>query len=85
MMPMIDVSEHEKMAKIKDNAQVIGEFLEWLNDKGITLCRLGDPYGQFFPDGVHIEDRLAEYYGIDLNKIEKEKRAMLEDMRQKVI
>lgn len=36
---------------------------------------------QFVPDYMSIEKRLAEYFDIDLNKVEQEKRALLASLR----
>ena len=30
--------EHEKLQEIKNQSQIIGEFLDWLEDRGISLC-----------------------------------------------
>jgi hypothetical protein len=150
---MSDYPEHDKLSKIQEQTQAIGEFLEWLTSQGIHLMRWredltdnrltdpqcakavrgsdapcapvrpeGDSYG---PDGtiwwrqhclhwqepdedgeygeccrcgrghfyeVHgiraweadprnIQSLLAAWAGIDLNKIEAEKRAMLASLR----
>jgi hypothetical protein len=75
--------EHEKLAKVSDRSQVIGEFLDWLrNDQGIVLAEYGPNDVDLFPARRHtIEDWLALYFKIDLAKIEREKRAMLEAIR----
>ena len=35
------MTEHEKLEQIKEQSQTIGEFLEWLSEKRITLCTSG--------------------------------------------
>ena len=74
--------EHEKLAAIKERSQAIGGFLEWLDEKGIVLCTLRDEFGgeQYFPIYRSINDMLAGHFGIDLNVLEQEKRAMLADI-----
>lgn len=77
--------EHEKLAAIAEHSQAIGEFLDlgrW------TLCELRDA-GTRAWDGaeimnfvpVDIQTALAEYFGIDRDAIEREKRQMLEALR----
>lgn len=113
--------EHEKLEKISDKSQVVGDFLSWLaeekrvvlghypmlaldcdcgwaklrpqigcpkcNGKGTVLDASGEPVLeesetlQIFMD-KRLEVLLAEFFKIDQNKIEKEKRAMLSTMRK---
>ena len=104
---MAEYPEHEKLMKVKDESQVIGEFLEGC---GYTLCEFqpeadeprwidedtGAPSHVFadnavenfawYPEGYYpvrggINEILAGYFGIDLDKIEDEKRQMLEELR----
>lgn len=75
--------EHTKLAEISDKSQAIGEFVDWLRDKGISLCRLYEENGvsRYYPQTDPIRDLLADYYDIDQNAIEREKRAMLDELR----
>jgi hypothetical protein len=87
--------EHEKLRAIADQSQLIGEFVEeWCASRGMQLCKLVD---SGMRTGFHgDEDRnvimeyqpltgvqqvLAEFFGIDLARIDAEKRAMLEALR----
>jgi hypothetical protein len=100
---MNEYPEHEKMVKIKGNAQTIGEFMEWLGIKRIILCRYHDHTDACFgpkdnlgirenmcgyrnddlsPIYVEITDLLADYFRIDLKKIEEEKHQMLEELQE---
>jgi hypothetical protein len=87
--------EHEKLHKVKDLSQSCGEFLDWLqNEKFIRLCTLEDertinedeedeeelPAG-FYQINQSNTSLLAEYFGIDPNKLEEEKRQMLDEIR----
>lgn len=80
--------EHEKLAKISDKSQLVGEFLEeWCTTKGYTLCEWLDDadfsaVGGYFPVRKRTDAILADYFGIDLDKIEAEKRQMLDVMRK---
>lgn len=78
--------EHEKLSKVSDKSRVIGEFVDWLSDeKGIQLGHnqwFDDCVErQFVPVGGRIQALLAEFFEIDEDRLEQEKRAMLEHMR----
>lgn len=62
--------EHERLAAIDGDNQAIGQFLEWLQD--VQEVDLPKP----------ISKLLADYYEIDENKLEKEKRHMLKTCRR---
>jgi hypothetical protein len=76
--------ECEKMAAIKDKSQVIGEFLEWASEtQGFRLC-ISDWYSnEYIPIGMTTEILLAKFFDIDLNKVEIEKRKILDNIRRK--
>jgi hypothetical protein len=78
--------EHEKLEKISDKSQAIGEFLDWLRSK-YTLCKYDELRfgGTWWPVTVDVQDLLAEYFEIDRQKIEFEKRLMLKRMRDKTV
>jgi len=62
--------EHDKLAAVHAESQPIGTFLDWLQcEKGVIL-----------PE--RIEVLLAEYFEINLDLIEMEKRVMLSDCRR---
>lgn len=71
--------EHEKMSTIVDTSHRIGEFLEWLSDvKRYRVCKF--LAGEYWPVKEDIEHLLAEYFEIDLRKLESEKREMLDEI-----
>jgi hypothetical protein len=77
--------EHDKLAKVTDKSQIIGAFLEWLQGEGdYTICKYyeHDLQEAFLPCRKRIEELLAQYFKIDLNKIEWEKRKMLSMVRE---
>jgi len=114
--------ECEKLAKVKDASQIIGEFLEWLGAQGIRLherpikeaviarmkglpvdnghCILcggklvfgvcggcnahqdRDYFDHYYPIRKTIEQIIAQYFEIDLNKVEEERRLILEEIRK---
>jgi len=71
--------EHEKLHKVKDQSQTIGQFLEWLNEQ-YTLCESDED--TYYPTHINIEKLLATYFEIDLDKIENEKQQMLKAIRE---
>jgi len=90
--------ECEKMARARPKSQAIGEFLDWLqNEKGIQFGKtptdeqieeVEDTFGESWPDialwpeTIRTEEILAEFFDIDLDKVEKEKREMLKKIRE---
>lgn len=88
---MSDYPEHDKMALVKDQSQAIGQFLDlapydlgeyvpcanWHLDEG--HCSAG---AHFTPASKSIVQILADYFDIDLTKIESEKRAMLASIKE---
>ena len=75
-----DCSECEKLSATTSQSEPIGEFLEWLDwERGLTICELGDE--GYVPSHISINDLLAEYFKIDLNKVEQERQALLEWIR----
>ena len=89
--------EHAKLRAVSDKSQAIGAFLDYLEESGLELCRShvhnGDCYdgdgficcdlcaGEFRPEHMPINERLAAYFVIDEHKLEQEKRAMLAELR----
>lgn len=86
--------EHHKLEQVKDKSQTIGEFL----DRGsYRICELvcvrcgetagadpccSSPQERYLPLRKSIDRILAEYFGIDLAKIDLEKREMLAEIRR---
>lgn len=76
--------EHDKLSAISEESQAIGTFIEserhpyvlaeWVTFEGRTTPTL-------VPVSRSIQQVLADYFGIDLNKIEAEKRQMLSEIR----
>lgn len=75
--------ECEKLRAVKEKSQAIGEFLDWLSSQGIVLAAWNtDGCDRLELRRGSIEELLAEYFNIDLDKVETEKRALLDDLRQ---
>lgn len=89
--------EHAKLEAVQDKAQIIGEFLddtgyricelvcvrcgETTNRTVETCCSAPDEH--YLPLRKPIEHILAEYFGISLKRLEKEKAQMLAGMRER--
>lgn len=91
----VEIPEHDKIKRVQDSSQAIGAFLDWLtNSKHFVIAKweksVNDDdeevetleparFGQY---GM-IETLLAEYFDIDLKKMEMEKQAILADFRKR--
>lgn len=74
--------ECEKMSKVKDKSQTIGEFIEWIEwKKNWEICERRGREDSLFPVPFSTEKLLADFFGINLDKVEKEKRQMLDEIR----
>jgi hypothetical protein len=77
---MSEYTEHERLKAVAEESQAIGSFLTYLlTETGHVLAKWD---GQSLRvSNTPITDLLAGYYGIDQNKIEQEKRQMLQRIR----
>lgn len=74
--------EHTKLTSISDTSQKIGEFIDWLrSERGIDLTEYNQYEDFHYTTGQRTDQLLADFFGIDQDKIEAEKRAMLESLR----
>ena len=77
--------EHEKLKEVQEQSQAIGDFLENMEYKGIELAEWGHYFKgapkSLVPIHKSRQTILAEYFGIDLKKLEQEKQQMIEEMR----
>jgi hypothetical protein len=78
--------ELDKLSKVKEESQLIGSFLDWLQTEGgYTICKYYEKDGglqeAFLPARKSIEEMLAQYFKIDLRKVEWERRKLLNMIR----
>jgi hypothetical protein len=70
--------EHTRQAAVLDEAEAIGRFLD---ESGYILAEYREIEGyreeQLMPVSTPVQNILARYFGIDLAKIDAEKRAMI--------
>ncbi len=72
--------EHKKLESVQAKSQEIGAFLEWLqHERGFVIATWLDE--ELAPSHESIEKLLAAYFDVDLNRIEREKRRMLDSLR----
>lgn len=73
-----------KILKVGEKSQCIGEFIEWLQtlENPIYLCHFEDSPDEYYPTSYSIEKLVSEFFKIDLNKAEEERRMLLERIKQ---
>jgi len=91
------MTEIDKLRAIKDKSQLIGEFLESLSTQGLVLCtrhehdencyineelECGYIEGEYYSVNISIEQLLADYFKIDLKKVEEEKQLILKQLEK---
>jgi len=81
--PYPPTPELDKMKAVRNQSQCIGAFLDWLfNEKRQMICEISPDGVDWLPtDNQDIQKILAEYFGIDLQKVEAERRAILERLQ----
>ena len=68
-----------KMHTVQDQSHSIGDFIEWLSENGMAICTLQEGLRgtNFYPVADSLETLLSKYFEIDLNAVERERRAVL--------
>lgn len=71
-----------RLAAVSSESQKIGEFLEWLAwEQNLVLAEvIGD---SLYPSLTTTEKLLARFYGIDLERVERERGRLLAYIRAK--
>ena len=77
---MNEYPEHEKLKLIQDQSRAVGDFLEWCGGEDLVLAEYDEDGTRLFPVHTSISDLLARHFEIDQNKLEREKRHMLENL-----
>jgi hypothetical protein len=80
---MSDYPEHDKLRAISDQSQACYDFLEWLEDlHGARLCHVPPGmHSTYFPLNFSMRKLLADFFDIDQDRLEAERRAMLDELR----
>lgn len=71
--------EHAKLHRVRHRSQVIGAFID---RSPYVLCLVDPTDGTYYAAPGTIEQKLAKYYGIDLARLDDEKREMLRRIRE---
>jgi len=79
----MNTPELDKMLAVKDKSLILSGFIDWLHEQQYVLAQYeggfnGDELIPVFKDPEHL---LADFFGIDLKKAEKERVALLESLR----
>lgn len=82
--------ECEKLEAVAEQSQTIGEFLEWLTgERELVIAEwvkqenwAGQDTSELHPCPATQESLLAEFFGVDLKKVETERRALLTHLRE---
>ena len=75
--------EHKKVEKTHLFSQQCREFIDWLrDDKKISLVKFDEEEKLYYYIHISTDTLLAEFFGIDQNKLEAEKQMMLKVMRE---
>lgn len=80
-MKKIETPEIDKMRDVREKSQLIGNFLSWLEEEKYSICLWDIKHKEYEPTRLRIEQLLAKYFEIDLDKAEKEKCELLEEIR----
>lgn len=86
MSEKIKIPELEKLTKVRDASLIISNFIGWLYEEKIELAKYKEreEYSDILiPHREDTESLLARYFNIDLNKVEKERQALLNNIREK--
>lgn len=73
--------EHAKQKEVWDEAQGVGQFIDWLADNGYEIAEWDADGRRLHGSGKRPDELIAGFYELDLNKLEQEKRAMLAEMQ----
>lgn len=82
MMTEQQYPECEKLNEHHSQMEIIREFLEWASENGMEFGHwepglLGQVHDNFIPVNKSFDEYLAQYFDINMGKVETERRAML--------
>ena len=76
-----ETPESDRLVEARYDAQPVGEFLAWVYAQGLLLCRAEDCRPQGI-DHRTTEQLLADWKGIDLAEVERERMALIVQLRE---
>ena len=72
--------EHEKLKGLRGQNQIVGDFIEWLGETGFVIARYTRSGHTLLPAHASRDDFLADFFEIDRDRLEAEKRQMIESL-----
>lgn len=72
--------EHEKLKALGGQNQIVGDFIEWLGTQGRVIAEY-DKHDRLYPVFHSRDQMLADFFEIDLKRLNREKDLILEDFR----
>jgi hypothetical protein len=74
----------DALAADHDTRQLITGFIEWLHEQGLAICESNDGLRgvTWWPRLESAESLTARHLGIDLQQVERERRALLESLHR---
>lgn len=80
---LMELPEHNKVKEVQPYSQKIHEFFDWLqSEKGMFLSTFNEEEEVNNTVYTPVTMLVAEFFEIDLNKLEKEKEQILELIRK---
>lgn len=73
--------EHEKLKANEDKAMLIGSFIDFLREQGWELAEWYDKREELVSVRKRPDEIIGLFLGIDPKTLEKEKQAMLDEIR----
>lgn len=80
--------ECEKLSKVSEVSQQQGAFLDWLTRQGYVLARWGKnrwDEDRLIPARERTQELLAQYHGIDMAKVDQERRQILAALQSETV
>lgn len=77
---MVDTPALDKAAELATREEILVDFLNWLFDRGIVLGVV-DRNGEIEYANQPVRQLIADFLGIDLDKMESERRGLLAELR----
>lgn len=72
----------DRMIEVKEQAQIIGEFIQWLASQNHFISGWDDVQGKFIDTEKTTEDLIAGFFKVDLAKTNKETEALIKLQRE---
>lgn len=76
---------HEKLRRNEGQAITLGSFIDFISEQGWELCEYDNHARRYFPVRKRPEEIIGMFLEIDPKELEREKQAMLNEIRQKGI